>query len=182
MDKNQVYLYQVTNRKIIQTPNGNLSFNRPKGFIVLLLVGTTLQVGYALCNTKPGHSDKFDASTGKGLALGRAVTSGNHPVEFSIKKAPTRTELIDSGVPHTIASQLALAVREYRNSSQDFDKVQSVRIWQNEKVKKVETTPEVSCLEIPVKVIPQKKRRPKKIVVNTNLETTRERVTQLIQN
>ena len=115
---------------------GNKVYQRKVGAVVAIVVGTTLQVGWSLCNNKEG--DQFNPEMAMSLANGRAILQHANSVKYSKRAAPTTVELIRRGLPQSVLSVMSTLVRQ---AFADHPEIKAVRIF-NTKTARVEATPQ----------------------------------------
>lgn len=117
------------------------------GAVVATVEGTTLKIGWSLCNQKDTNiptlgiyvaGDRFDPEHAMSLAEGRARLQNKNSLTFNKGAAPTTRELMRKGVPQSALSAMKQVVQQALADHSDIRKV----IIFSKKTEKVESTPE----------------------------------------
>ncbi len=118
---NKVYSSYVTGGRAVTDATGVT--RRPRrGAVVAVVDGTVLRVGWSLCNAKSG--DRFNPELAKSLAEGRARTQYKFSLKFTKAKAPSISDLMQSGVPQSVLGTMGDVISEALNKNLDIRTIQ----------------------------------------------------------
>jgi hypothetical protein len=132
MSTTKVNTYPITITRSYRK-NGELLVQQTrKGYLTLRVEDKTVHVGYSLCNTGKGRSDRFEIPTGVALSTGRAVVSGRNPVTFTYREPPTDQYLMERHVPHTVVKAIKAHVQQFVKENRLASPSLTISIW-NEK-------------------------------------------------
>ena len=114
----------------------NKSYQRKVGAVVAVVDGTTLRIGWSLCNSKEG--DRFNPEIAMSLAEGRARQQHSNSVKYSKRQAPSTSELMRKGIPQSCLSTMSqLITRAFA----DHPELRQVQIF-NIKTERQESAPQ----------------------------------------
>lgn len=141
------YTSFVTGGKAVLNTKDGQFYRQRRGAVTVVVEGTTLKVGWSLCNYKSG--DRFSAEQAQNLAEGRARNQHSNSLKFSKTEAPTTADLIDSGVPQSVLSAMGEAITEALSRHSG---IRSIQIFNSKPKPSTSTTPKVLWNSVAAKV------------------------------
>lgn len=115
----------------------NKTYQPKVGAVVAVVDGTTLRVGWSLCNGKEG--DRFNPEIAMSLAEGRARLQHNNSLRFGKNQAPSTLDMIRKGVPQSCLSVMS---RLINRAMADHKTLRQVTIF-NTKTERQESAPQL---------------------------------------